>query len=730
MNPLFPIEYILIFFGAVVLLGGYLSYRSSMLAPQRTRIVITVLRVAALLSLAIIAFDPGYWKVKKEDQTSEWAVLLDSSASMKVKDIDGASRFNAGKKVAEKILQNIENAKIYPFSNDLEKPLSSKEELNLIKPDGTATDITKSGSALLRRYSEAGKKLKGIIIVSDGRETITSDSDKFAILARAKSIPLNGICLGGKVKDKDLELKLNHTNFTLFKGQTQNIMLDIVNRNLGKIKTTVKLTDKSGKLVESKEVHFNNNQKKSLTFTVHLNKPGLHEMYFETPLLKEEKIKNNNRVAISFTVLDEKLKVLMVEGRPFWDSKFLSQVLRNNKNIDFTGIYRLSPDRFFLLHEGDNKGKESATVIFPDSLEKIAEYNLIIFGKGAEFFLDDKKIALLKRYIRDFGGAVLFARGKPYSGDWDGLSAIEPVYWGETLNNELRWKPTEAGKSYGLFGEMLPDANAQIWQELPLVEQASRCPELKSFAEVLLVGKSENSKLEIPVLITRKIGKGVSLAVNSEGLWKWDFFPLKGDVENFYRTFWTQLVFWSVKYSDFLPNQNYSIHLSRSRVLPGEEVVAFINTREKFKKDLNITVRITKQNKLIREILPAASLSGRGWNGLFSLPEPGRYRISLVIPGKKVDSIFASLEVKAPPAEKDNLSADPEKLKSLINLGGGKLLSIPEIIELMQKPETMQKEKVESEKKWRSAWNRWYLLLALLAFFSTECYLRRRNGML
>ena len=730
MNPLFPVEYILIFLCGITVLSGYLSWRSSVLAPKGVRILMTALRVAALLILTIIIFNPGTWKIKREQQSSDLAVMLDSTESMQVKDVDSESRFIVARKTASKLLKEIEDVKIYPFDNHIGAALNSQMDLKKITADGTATDIRLSGLELLKKYHSSPQKLKGIVIISDGRDTVEKHNENFAILARAENIPVYGLSLGGKVADKDLSLKLNHTRFTLFKGQSQNIAVKLNNRNLGNLKTEVRIIDKDGKVLSSQNAEIKNNSTLPLVFSLKLLKTGYHELYIETSVVKGEKITENNRIAIFATVLDEKLKILMVEGRPFWDSKFLSQVMRNNKNINFTGIYRLSPTRFFMISEEQKNEKDSESVIFPETLEELAQYNLVIFGKGAEFFLNDRRIALLKRYIRDFGGAVLFARGKPYSGNWNGLESIEPVYWGETLSDEFRWKPTEAGRNYGLFGEMLPPENAEIWQELPLVERASRCPELKSFSEVLMIGKSEQNKLDIPVLISRKIGKGVVIAVNSEDLWKWDFFPLKGEVENFYRKFWTQLIFWSIKFSDFLPNHNYSLHINRTSVIPGEEIIAFINTREKFDRNIKPVLKIIKDGVVEKRVLPSPLTSRRGWNCVFSFAKPGKYRIVLEIPGKKINGVFATMEVKSPPKESDNLSVDRENLKKLAEESGGELLSLSEIVGRLSKQEKKSESEINTEKKWQSTWNRWWLLLAILICFSAEWYLRRRNGML
>jgi hypothetical protein len=100
------------------------------------------------------------------------------------------------------------------------------------------------------------------------------------------------------------------------------------------------------------------------------------------------------------------------------------------------------------------------------------------------------------------------------------------------------------------------------------------------------------------------------------------------------------------------------------------------------------------------------------------------------MPGKSGKEIFASLEIEAPPQEGDRLSADPQNLNSILLEGGGKLTSKSEIIKLLEMPDNRDDENIDDDKTWNSIWSAWWLLLLLLGFFSLECYLRRRNGML
>lgn len=769
MNPLFPVEYIVIFAVAVIVIGGYLSWRSSAIAAGKTRAVITGSRITALLALALIAFDFGDWKAETDKQASEWGIMLDYSQSMNVKDVAGQSRFNAGKTLTKQLLTKFDNIKVYPFASDTKYQYNSIKALDKLSADGKSTDITGAGTEIMQKYNSSATALKGLIIISDGREVKSTSDDNFPLLARAANVPVYAIPLGEQVKGHDILLETVNRHYTEFAGQYQTVAVKVKNINMGRIKTKVEVVNTTGQVLAKQELFLEDNSTRTVHLTLNLKQPGLHELFFKIPVVEKDKKRSNNSVGITVSVIDEKLNVLLIEGLPFWDSKFLSQVLRQNSNINFSGIYRLTPERFFKIDEKGQRSEESDAVIFPEKMANLSKFNLIIFGKGAEFFLNEQRVNLLKRYVRDYGGAILFARGKPYSGTLKIFNQLEPVVWGEELNRRIKWYPTPAGVSSGLFGEMLPGADNQLWQSLPSIERAYRCPTLKSFSEIMVVGKNESGKgAKIPVLINRKFGKGIIVAVNSEGLWKWDFAAKKQQKnaqvsptkklktmpgklhnnssgngvtkDNFYRKFWTQLVYWSVKYSDFLPNQDYSLHLSKNVIMPGENVAVLVNSRiaqvNGFNLSLDVSSNDLSETSTLRtkgfhkEIVPSRSLSGNSWNALLALPRPGTYTIKIKLPNNKKSELFAVLHVKPPPEENDNLSADSEYLRTIVESAGGQLIQPDKIMEKLHAANQLAKSAETVQKQWQSTWNKWWLLSAILLFLSIEIYLRRRNGML
>ena len=66
MNPILPIEKLIVLVLVLVPLGGWLAWRSASVAARGLRIVLTALRALALLLLALAAFNPGHHQTRPD----------------------------------------------------------------------------------------------------------------------------------------------------------------------------------------------------------------------------------------------------------------------------------------------------------------------------------------------------------------------------------------------------------------------------------------------------------------------------------------------------------------------------------------------------------------------------------------------------------------------------------------------------------------------------------------
>lgn len=729
IDPLLRVEYLAAFGAALLAFSVFAAWRSSGLSSNRLRVMLASLRVLGVACLLLVAFNPGRWESAKQERDTEWAILVDRSASMATADVKGQTRWAEAVRLAQKAAQLSKTpARIHLFSGDLESTVSATQ-LQQAKPNGPTTDIAGAGKTLFGQT--ARQMLNGVLLISDGGQNASTPSDTLAIRALAAGSPIYTLPVGGAIARKDLSISAGSGLPVGFAGQPMRLKATLQNEGLGNISPVVELLDGTGKKLAEQTVALANDSKATVTFEATPENAGFTEYRIRTAPWPGEQVEGNNEARIDANVLSGKIRIFMAEGVPYWDSKFLVQLLRSQPNLEVTSVYRLASERFFKLETDVSKASNASEATFPDNPSELNKYDIVVFGKGVEYFLTPDRIERLRAFVRDQGGSVIFARGKPYSGTFADLEPLEAVEWSEPVGGEFKLKPSRAGQEVGLFGTLLAAHDDPKWQSLPPLQNAFSV-KLKAFAQTLAEGTIEAGGQErsFPVVISRRYGKGLITALNADGLWTWDFFPSATEASETYKTFWPQLLQWAATCSDFLPGQNYSIRLNESRVAAGVPARAHIRSRVDAKNEAAPRIRVSRDGKPVQEIGVAKTPDqSQEWDAVVAISEPGSYRVD-VLAGSDDSAPAAScrLYVTTPPMDKDDLSANPEYLAKLATDSGGKLISEADLEQVLT-PRT-EAEPEPDKMNWKPSWDRAGLLLLMLGCFGSEWFLRRRNGLI
>ena len=651
-------------------------------------------------------------------------VLLDSSASMATQDVGAETRLGAAVRALSHpgtvAALNKEFAlDIRRFDRELRPAELADMATNT--PNGDASDI---GRAVMSAVSELGeiKSQAGVVLISDGRAT-TPDALEAAQLALARSVPLWTWTVGGLVPRHDLWMETASAEALAFSGA--EVELSATLHQVGYPNRSFRVEILQGnKLLESRETLPDTNGVARVTARVKAPEGGEQRYVFRVAAQPEEADTANNERAIFLRSVGDKVRVLVAEGQPHWDTKFLVQSLKRAAHVALTAVYRLNAARHLTVVSSVGNETRLEQDLFPRTAQAMNAYDVIILGRGAEGFFDAQTEALLTEFVSRRGGSLVFARGKPYGGRFQPLAKLEPVAWGAGLTPAAKMRPTEAGREHPIFDLGAAGTLDELLERLPALDQVSVTLGEKPLAIVLAAAANQPG----PVMVAyQRYGQGKALNLNASGLWRWSFRETgQEESELAYGRFWVSLLQWLLSGSQFLPGADVALTSSR-RYYSSEQPMQFLISTRNFDRAgyqprLSITggeVKVEVEPRPRGESFVAEA-------GPFA---PGTYRVLLCNNVGKPAELSQSVEVVSASLEKRELSSDPILMRKLAETSGGAVIAGEDIARL---PEVIRRWEAARQISHRqqAVWDRWWLLAGTLALLGAEWWLRRREGLL
>ncbi len=702
--------------------------------PGHRPIVPLVFRLLLLALLLWVMLNPQSILPRERREKPKLVVLVDTSASMATRDAGNETRFAA----ALRVLTN--SATLAGLNKEfaLEVRCFDREEhrtdFGQLGTNGPAGDASDIGRAVMRIASELGeaKSQSGILLISDGRATAPEVLEA-AQLALARSVPLWTWTLGGPVPRHDLWMETAAAEALAFSGAEVELAATLheVGYPNRSFKVDILCEDK---LVETQEVVPGTNGTARVSVRVKAPEAGEQRYVFRVASQPDEADKANNERAVFLRAVGEKVRVLIAEAQPHWDTKFLVQLLKRELNVDLTAVYRLNAARHVaILSSFGNEARVEAD-LFPRTQELMNSFDVVILGRGAEAFFDAQTEALLTEFISHRGGSLVFARGKPYGGRFQPLTKLEPLAWGSGSVPSVKLRPTDAGRDNPIFDLGAAGTLDELLERLPTLDQVSVTLGEKPLAIVLAAAANEQRRIpggtgeEGPVVIAyQRYGQGKVLSLNASGLWRWAFRETgQEESERAYGRFWISLLQWLLSGSQFLPGADVSLTSAR-RYYSSEQPMQFlIATRNLDRAIYKPRLEISGPAGKI-EIEPRPR--GESFVAEAGPFMPGTYHVTLRNNLGKPAELVQNLEVVTASIEQKELSADRETMRSLAQASGGAVVSSEDVARM---PEVVRRWEAARQIAHRQqpVWDRWWLLTGLLGLLGAEWWLRRKNGLL
>jgi len=684
----------------------------------------TFLRVVTLLALIALILNPQALLPRENPGKPKLIALFDTSDSMATRDVGNDSRF-AG---AARMLTNSATWKrlnenfvleLRRFERDA-RPIEP-QQLTTALQLGDASDI---GAVLATAASQQGeeKSQAGVLLISDGRATAPGVLDA-AQLALARSVPVWTLCVGGAVPRHDLSIETASSEALAFRGAEVELVATL--RAAGYPNRSFKVEVLNGdKVVEGREVIPATNGTARVSVRVKAPESGEHAYTFRVPAEPDESDTANNERTVFLRSVGEKVRVLIAEGQPHWDTKFLVQSLKRNPHVDVTAVYRLNANRHVAVVSTAGTETRAEKDLFPRTADALNAFDIIVLGRGAEAFFDAGTEQLLTDFVSKRAGSVVFARGKPYGGRYQALAKFEPIAWGEGSAPTLRLKPTDAARDNPIF-DLGGNGNLdELLDRLPALDQSSVTLGEKPLSVVLATSANPDGPV---VLAYQRYGQGKALSLNASGLWRWAFREAgQEESETAYSRFWLSLMQWLISGSQFLPGADVSLTSAR-RYYTSEQPLQFvIATRNVDRSAYQPKLVVTGGERPV-EVEPRPR--GEMFVAEAGPFAPGTYRVSLRNNFGKPAELSQNVAVVSASVEKRELSADRELMRQIAETSGGAVLNPDDLGRLDEVVRKWDAARQLAHRQ-RPIWDRWSVLVPMLALLGGEWWLRRREGLL
>lgn len=445
-----------------------------------------------------------------------------------------------------------------------------------------------------------------------------------------------------------------------------------------------------------------------------------------TPVESERELKNNDGL-LRFRAVTQKRRILIVDGRPRWETRYLRNMFERDEQWEVNCVIAGSQTGRADFARGEKPEQ------FPVEMAKLQTYDLIFFGEVPRSMWKGDELQWIRDFVEKRGGALVFidgARGTFSEYSDTPLAPVFPVDFkaGAGVREGIaRLVLTDRAAQVAAFA-LAPDkeTNADTWSKLPPPRWLSGATPQPG-AEVLLEAEVKNERM--PAAVVRPFGAGQVYYHAFDDSWRWRY-----DVaDQWHVKFWNQIANFTAEPPYAVRDKFVSLDAGAITYQPGDTADLRVRLRDGEGKPVsNATVdaALFKDGKRVASIRLNPEEGGI-FRGKTAPLEPGSYEVSVESAAIPENQLKARTSFKVEPrdtGELTQLSVNEELLRQVAAASGGRYFreeNFDRVLELLA-PMT-QGRVIESD---TVLWQSWWWFLGIVGLLTTEWLLRKRAGML
>lgn len=445
------------------------------------------------------------------------------------------------------------------------------------------------------------------------------------------------------------------------------------------------------------------------------------------PLQSETETENNFR-HVHIGVIADSHRILILDGRSRWETRYLRNVFERDEQWQVTTILAGIGTEEAELPRGDQPDQ------FPASRDDLFEYDLIIFGEISRDLFREQELLWIKEFVDLRGGGLIFVDGQRQMIRTYLDSKIEtliPIEWTDQTLTQLpqQLQLTDKGATEPAL-RLLVDKqqNQEFWTKLPAPHTMTPVAALTG-AEVL--AEVQVGMTTYPAMVTRRVGSGRVLFLAFDETWRWRYKA----ADLWHQRAWNQIARYVIPRPFAVSDEFVAIDTGQVRYSDGESVnirARLIGVDGKPVASTTAEALLWRDGQVVGNVHLVADKEVPGlYRGTSTSLTAGEYEASVRASGFSASALKARSRFIVQ-AEEDNematTAANHALLQQMAEASGGMFLReyeisrLPELLSPLSRGRVIESETV----LWQSYW--WFVLM--IALLTAEWILRKRVGLL
>lgn len=381
--------------------------------------------------------------------------------------------------------------------------------------------------------------LSGVVLISDGNINAGISLSEFTEMLEGRELLFAALGVGEQTPAVDLVLEEVIAPETVFANDRVTLRVLLSRHGFTDMPVTLNVRHED-EILHTQTIPPGESERLWVDVGFDEEEIGEREYRVELEAMEDEWLERNNHRDVRVNVLEDAIRVLLVDAWPRWETRYLDMMLQRDPRMDARTLFY-----------GSSEGGRLRTgpELYPETREDLFGYEVVILGDVDPGQFSRSQLEDLRDFVEERGGTLIWIAGDrhmPHAFRQTPLWNLAPFREGGGIRSGqddafpvFALRLTDTGK-HDPMSRISNDTEVsrRLWEELPPL------PWVRGGLTALPMADrvAETVDGEIPVLIKSHRGLGRLVYIGSDSFWRWR----DRARWTYHQRLWGQILLWSV----------------------------------------------------------------------------------------------------------------------------------------------------------------------------------------